>query len=358
VLADRYALKELIAHGGMADVYRATDQLLRRQVAVKMLRDVPGGAADRLRFAAEAQTLARLSHPGLVTVLDAGASDSQPYLVMELIEGSSLADCAGRTLDADRVTEIGRQVADALAYAHAAGVVHRDVKPGNVLLGPDGRVWLADFGIARLLADTARHTSTGLVIGTASYLSPEQAQGVAVTPASDVYSLGLVLLEALTGTTAYPGAGVESAVARLGRAPEIPEHLPGGWRRLLSEMTAMSPADRPSAVDVAERLRDVRTADEEPTTPLAVPATRLLTEPLPTMPPQEESPGLVVADGRRRWVWIAAAVAAVGALAVLITLQLHGGASGADRVRMPSDVPQRLEQPLRQLHDAVNGETP
>jgi serine/threonine protein kinase len=255
VLADRYELHEVLGRGGMADVYRATDRLLSRQVAVKVLRDAAGDETDRLRFTHEARTLARLSHPGLVMVLDAGITSEQPFLVMELVEGSTLSQlCASGPVDPSRARTIGARVADALAYAHAQGIVHRDVKPGNVLLGTDRRVKLADFGIARLIGDTVRHTRTGLAIGTAAYLAPEQVRGEELTTAADVYSLGLVLLEALTGQRAYPGTPTEAALARLARAPHVPADLPDDWPALLTAMTALAPADRPGAAEVAERL--------------------------------------------------------------------------------------------------------
>ncbi len=242
VLGDRYELGEVIGRGGMADVYRASDRTLHRDVAIKVLRETAGDESDRNRFTGEARTLARLNHAGLVMVLDAGISAEQPFLVMELVEGQTLAQlCSGGGLDADRVRAIGAQVAEALAYAHGRGVVHRDVKPGNVLLGAGERVKLADFGIARLIGDTVRHTKTGHAIGTAAYLSPEQVRGEDVTPAADIYALGLVLLEALTGERAYPGSPTESALARLSRPPERPgRRTPGPGRPAVRD-------DRPRA---------------------------------------------------------------------------------------------------------------
>ncbi len=226
VVADRYTLGERLGSGGMAVVYRATDRVLHRDVAVKVLRDTADDETDRLRFTTEARTLAALSHRHLVMVLDAGTTGDQPFLVMELVEGVTLSQrIADGPLPPDEVAVIGAQLADALAYAHDRGVIHRDVKPGNVLLGAGG-VKLADFGIARLVGDTVRHTKTGQAIGTAAYISPEQVLGHDVTPAADVYALGLVLLEVLTGERAYPGSSTEAALARLHRPPHVPDTLP------------------------------------------------------------------------------------------------------------------------------------
>ncbi len=163
----------------MADVHRATDRLLDRQVAVKVLRDVAGDPADRARFTAEARTLANLSHRGLVTVLDAGIDEQHPFLVMELVEGRSLARRAGTRgrWGPTRPRASAPSWPPPWPTPTTAGVVHRDIKPGNVLLGADRRVKLADFGIARLIGDTVRHTRTGTAVGTAAYLSPEQVRG-------------------------------------------------------------------------------------------------------------------------------------------------------------------------------------
>ncbi|WP_121252185.1 serine/threonine-protein kinase [Nocardioides ferulae] len=284
VLGGRYRLEGLIGRGGMADVHRGTDQLLHRPVAVKVLRDTTAEESARERFVAEARTLAALSHRNLVMVLDAGITGDHPFLVMELVDGETLADCcSGRALEADRVAEIGGQLAEALAYAHGQGVVHRDVKPANVLLGDDGRVRLADFGIARLLGDTVRHTRTGQAIGTAAYLAPEQVRGAEVTTSVDVWSLGLVLLEALTGRREYPGPAVEAAMARLHRVPDVPADLPAPWPDLLRRMTDPDPARRPAAEEVAAVLRGAagRAASE----PVPTQATRVLTARHPVPPP-------------------------------------------------------------------------
>ena len=255
VIADRYRLERLLGNGGMADVVLATDLVLDRQVAVKLLREATDSEGDLSRFLAETHTLARLSHPGLVTVLDGGTMPGgHPYLVMELVDGPALSASLESPMDPVRVAEIGAQVAAALAYAHTQGVVHRDVKPGNVLLRGDGRVKLADFGIAKLVGDQSRHTRTGTVLGSVHYLAPEQVAFEEITPAVDVYGLGLLLLRCLTGRHAFDGPTIESALARLTADPEVPADLPSGWRELLTSMTARAPQERPTAAEVAGRL--------------------------------------------------------------------------------------------------------
>lgn len=344
VLGDRYEIGSLVGRGGMADVYRATDTLLHRPVAVKVLRDDTPDGPDRARFTAEARTLAQLSHTGLVMVLDAGIGTSnRPYLVMELVEGRTLGQAlADGPLDLEQVGAIGVQVAEALAYAHDRGVVHRDVKPGNVLLGEDQRVKLADFGIARLIGDTVRHTQTGQAIGTAAYLAPEQVTGGELSGAVDVYSLGLVLLEALTGVRTYPGTPVEAALARLSRQPEVPSYLPAAWRDLVTSMTAVDPAERPSAASVAECLRT------QPTTVI----------PIPTIREVEAVPRRPLLDRIRALPAHQVGVAAV--LAILVLLIVAAGlAAGRDdgpgERELPPNTPPQLEQPLADLHDAVEG---
>ncbi|HEX5089047.1 MAG TPA: protein kinase [Nocardioides sp.] len=258
-VADRYRLHRLLGRGGMADVHEAIDTRLDRRVAVKLLREATANETDRARFLSEARLLARLSHPRLVRVLDAGVDRDRPFLVLELVRGSTLGDALVAPLPPARVSAIGADIAAALAHVHAAGVVHRDVKPGNVLVGEDGTARLADFGIARLVDDTSHHTRTGHVVGTVAYLAPEQVAGEPVTTAVDVYSLGLVLLESLTGGRAYAGTSVEVALARLHRAPAIPATLPAPWRELLTAMTARDPGDRPTAAQVVARLRGAAT---------------------------------------------------------------------------------------------------
>ncbi|MDP9436217.1 MAG: serine/threonine protein kinase, partial [Actinomycetota bacterium] len=270
-VAGRYRLLELCGRGGTAEVWRALDEALGRVVAVKLVTVPTDEGAQRA--GEEARLLARLSHPSLVPVYDAGTdADDRPWVVMELVQGETLGDTVRRgPLHPGRAATVGAAVAEALAYVHAQGLVHRDVKPGNVLVGDDGRVRLTDFGIARLV-DAAKVTATGMTVGTASYLSPEQVLGERVTAAADVYALGLVLLECLTGRREYAGAAVEVALARLSRPPAVPPDLPSGWPGLLAAMTAREPAVRPSAAEVAQELRRIAAGGQGTTALQTVPA--------------------------------------------------------------------------------------
>ena len=265
LVGDRFRIESVVGVGGMATVYRAVDESLGRTVALKVFRSELADADDVRRQRDEVQLLASLNAPGLVTLFDAvaegGVGDhGRAFLVLEFVDG---IDLRTKLLDgppgAALIARIGSDVAGALSYIHRRGVVHRDVKPSNILLPHDHSTpgtplaKLADFGIARLL-DDARLTATGTVIGTATYLSPEQAQGAMVGTASDVYSLGLVLLESLTGLRAFPGTAIEAVLARLARDPEIPITIDDSWRTLLTAMTARQPQDRPDAASVAATL--------------------------------------------------------------------------------------------------------
>ncbi|QEE62642.1 serine/threonine protein kinase [Salinibacterium sp. dk2585] len=246
----------------MSTVHRATDEALGRDVAVKVLAHGLTDAEGLTRHREEVQLLASLSHPGLVTLFDAATDEGADcaFLVMELIDGHDLRTrLLEGPLPPTEVAVIGRHLAEALTYTHSRGVVHRDVKPGNILLPRrDGEATgapakLADFGIARIV-DGARLTATGTVLGSAGYFSPEQALGAPLTGASDFYSLGLVLLEALTGERAFPGTAAESMAARIHRDPHVPAGLDPEWTEVLSLMTTRDPEQRLTGLDAAERL--------------------------------------------------------------------------------------------------------
>jgi len=208
VIAERYELEVLVEHGGMSSVYRGYDRMLERNVALKVLHPQFRDDTEYVeRFRREARAVAQLSHPHIVTVIDRGVSDGHQYIVFEFVAGENLKQMIERTgpLPVRRVVELAIQIADALAFAHAHGIVHRDVKPQNVLIDGSGEAKVTDFGIARTLDVERGVTQTGTVLGTSNYLSPEQAEGAPVTPATDVYSLGVVLYELLTGDVPFRG---------------------------------------------------------------------------------------------------------------------------------------------------------
>ena len=359
VIGGRYRLESLLGRGGSAEVWRASDQALERQVALKLV--TASGGEDAHRVGDEARLLAQLSHPGLVPVYDAGTDDhGRPWVVMELVDGETLADTIRRgAVPAERVAEVGARLADALGYVHAQGLVHRDVKPANVLLGKDGRVRLTDFGIARLV-DAAKVTATGLTVGTASYLSPEQVTSDPVGPPTDIYALGLVLLECLKGEREYPGSAVEVALARLNRQPVIPP-LPGGWGGLLAAMTDRDPDRRPTAQQVATDLHAVATGGQA-TTVLAAPRrpaadrtqvidrTRMMTTAQPAAPP----PAARVVPARRSpWPVVALVTAVAALLLAALFLSQRGPTTVPDQVQVDKSVPGQLRQDLVKLQDRV-----
>jgi tRNA A-37 threonylcarbamoyl transferase component Bud32 len=266
LLSGRYRIDALIGRGSQSTVYRAHDELLQREVAVKLFRDAANDLEHTRRQGQEVRILAGMSHHALVTLFDAGADLSNPdsrytYLVMELVRGQDLRHrCLQGPLSAAHMAHIGYDLADGLSYIHHHGVVHRDIKPANIMLVDYSnddrrpRAKLTDFGVAAMLGHN-RADDDGGTSGTPAYLSPEQAAGEPAGPASDVYSLGLVLLEGLTGTMAYPGAPIQSAVARLLHDPQIPEELAPMWVALLSSMLSRDPAARPRAREVSLALR-------------------------------------------------------------------------------------------------------
>jgi len=251
LLAGRYRLGALVGRGAMGEVHRGYDMRLERPVAIK--RFTAGGEPDRQRFVEEARLLAGMTHPGLVTLYEAVEEEGVRYLVMQLVNGPSLHAALEREKPTlGEVLALGRHLLPTLAYVHSRGVVHRDVKPSNILVDLDGEAFLADFGLARLV-ETAGITRSGEIVGTAAYLAPEQVRGETVTTAVDVYALGLVLLQCLTGRQEFPGTQTESALARLTRDPVIPGWLPVRLAELLSEMTHARPECRPTAQDCVTR---------------------------------------------------------------------------------------------------------
>jgi eukaryotic-like serine/threonine-protein kinase len=306
----RYRIDRPLGHGGMASVYLGQDEQLGRPVALKLLAEnLSADQALRERFVREARLAARLSHPNVVQVFDSGEQDGRPYLVMEYVEGRSLAEAVreqGKLAPAE-VADIAEQACAGLAHAHEHGLVHRDLKPGNLLRRDDGCVKIADFGIARA-AESTRLTQVGTVLGTATYLSPEQAAGAEATPASDLYTLGVTLYELLTGSPPYriesladlPSVQRDGAIPPPGAPPELAG--PVMW------CLAVDPARRPgSAAELGQAIGGApNQSATAPTTVLPrpgrwAPATRHI------------SP---------RW-WLAAAV--LGVIVLVVVLATRGG---------------------------------
>jgi serine/threonine-protein kinase len=313
LLAGRYELQEVVGSGGMAVVYRATDQMLGRQVAVKVLREQFAEDDEIVaRFEREAKSAARLAHPNVVDIYDVGQDGATHFIVMALIEGENLKGLVRRTgaLRPAEVIRLGREIAAALEYAHRRGLVHRDVKPQNVLLDGQGHARLADFGIAQA-ADAISLTQTGTVLGTAQYMAPEQARGRGTTPVSDIYSLGIVLYELATGKPPFDGGPpLAIALRQVEEAPRLPRelnpNLPPQLEAVILKALAKAPADRfQSAAELAEALAATLQPAREPTARVAVvdrpaprPSGRTATPPEPTtrrQPPAPPPP----APGRR-----------------------------------------------------------
>jgi eukaryotic-like serine/threonine-protein kinase len=315
-MSGRYQLEEPLGHGGMASVYRARDTALGREVALKVLAEnLTGDEELRKRFLREARLAARLSHPNVVSVFDVGEEENgQPFIVMELIEGETLAE-RGR-VSADEARGLALQAARGLTHAHEAGLVHRDVKPANLLLRRDGTLKIADFGIARA-TETTRLTQVGTVLGTAAYLAPEQALGEEVGPAADVYSLGAVLYELLTGRPPFEFESLADLAEKqraMAIAPvrELAPETPRALEDLVMRCLARNPSYRPSAAELVGEL--------EPAAP--EPPTQRLPQP----------------QAERRKLWLALAALLVVA-AILLAVALSTGGSGSSPPPRPRAVP-------------------
>jgi serine/threonine-protein kinase len=341
LIADRYELEELVGTGGMSSVFRAHDRQLERRVAIKILHEHYAADPEYLeRFRREARAVARLSHPNIVTVIDRGDDDGRQFIVFEHVDGENLKELVLRTgrLPVRRALELALAVADGLAFAHDHGLVHRDVKPQNVLLSGEGEVKVTDFGIARSLHMEHGVTQTGTVLGTAEYLAPEQASGKPVSPATDVYSLGVVLWELLAGDAPFVGENFVAVALRhvnepppslLERRPDVSPRLDAAVQRAL----AKDPARRfPSMAAFAKELRACL-ADADGAAPLPPfehdAGATLITRPAPAPPPARRR-----RSRRRRplgWVLLALAIAAAAFAAVFLlggAGHRHSGSGG------------------------------
>src|SRR5918997_4324933 len=282
-LADRFVLEHELGSGGMARVFLGRDEVLDRPVAIKLLDPVHGGTEIGDRFEREGRTAARLAHPNIVQVYDAGEAEldgkETSYIVMEYIPGGDLKgliDERGKLPGAE-LARLGDEVCAGLAHAHERGVIHRDIKPHNILLDENGHAKVSDFGIARAL-DATQATRTGAYLGTALYSSPEQLRGEKATPKSDIYSLGVTLYQAAVGAPTFTGSPpIEIASQHVSKTPVPPRErgadISGNLEALILGCLAKDPDDRPTAEEVRSRLdeeiRAAAAAQTQPTTPVA-----------------------------------------------------------------------------------------
>ena len=346
---DRYRLQLRIAIGGMGEVWQAEDELILRQVAIKILKEEYLSDPNFLeRFRSEARSAALVEHEGIANVFDYGEDTGAAYLVMELVPGESLSRLLEREkrLSEERVLDIIGQTSRALAAAHARGLVHRDIKPGNLLITPDGRVKITDFGIARV-GDQVPLTKTGQVMGTVQYLAPEQATGKASTPATDLYSLGVVSYEALAGKRPFTGENqMAIAMAHINEMPPaLPENIDPRVQNLVLSCLAKKPNQRPeSATSLAIRaealLREKRRGAPAPIKPTLQdgPVTEVLvadTAPLPRAP--------IV------WPWIATLVLlALTAVVVIVAILSDVDTDGIDVSPSPTQTQTQEPQPTQE----------
>jgi eukaryotic-like serine/threonine-protein kinase len=351
VLGGRYRVEARIGAGGMAEVYRGIDGVLDRTVAIKIL--LPQFARDASfveRFRREAQAAARLNHPNIVGVYDSGADGETQYIVMEFIEGRTLADfmAGGGSFTSFSAIEVAEKVCDALAYAHVAGVIHRDIKPANVMVTRQGVVKVMDFGIARIVAGPETAPQTSAVLGTAAYISPEQAQGQPVDGRSDIYSLGAVLYEMLAGRPPFTGdTPVAVAYKQVNETPMPPSlvnaDVPPQLDAVVMRALAKNPANRYQAADEfradLERARQGQEVQATPLLPIGAEATQVIARPQDTsvLPPQEEPPG----SGRKVWLGVLIGILVVAVLAGGGYLLANGLLSGNS-----SPTPQTVQVPI------------
>lgn len=322
LVADRYRLTTSLGRGAMGEVWRATDEVLGREVAVKLLLPTSPDCAARERFRREAMIAGRLTHPNVVAVHDFGYHESHPYLILELVTGASLADRLEKlgSFPPREVRRIAGQVAAGLVEAHGHGVVHRDIKPGNLLMTPEGTVKLADFGIARLDETDEGLTQAGLIVGTSYYLAPERALAQAAGPASDMYSLGCVLYQLMTGHVPFTADNPAGVIYQHVHTPPVPPgelrpEFAGPFEHFLLRLLAKEPEARPTASELAEWARNAATVPE---------------------------PALVV-GARQRKSMLAVATMAIGVVVAAALMVDPGGRVGS---MMPEDAPKPTVTPV------------
>jgi tRNA A-37 threonylcarbamoyl transferase component Bud32 len=361
LLAGRYELEGVLGHGGMAEVFLGTDRVLGRRIAVKVLADrFARDTSFVTRFRREAQSAAALNHPNVVSVFDTGSDDGTHFIVMEYIRGKTLSEVIREDapLLPQRAAEIAEGVAQALAFAHQAGIIHRDVKPGNIMLTPTGDVKVMDFGIARATASESL-TQTATVLGTATYFSPEQAQGEPVDARSDIYSLGVVLYEMLTGRPPFSGdSAVTIAYKHVREDPVPPSRLnpdvPAALDAVVMKCLAKNPENRYQTVDeLIQDLDRFRSGLPVRATPLMAGATTQVvdrasrrTSVLPPTPPEEDD---------RRKKWIVGAILGVLLLVILVGLFLLGRSltnTGETQVAIPNVIGKTLPVARAELEQA------
>ncbi len=376
----RYRLESRIATGGMGEVWRATDTVLGREVAVKILKhEYADDPTFRSRFSSEARHAASLHHPGVASVFDAGefpdddgSGHPRPYLVMELVPGQPLSALlrGGEPMPPDTAADLVAQAADAIAAAHAMGIVHRDVKPGNLLVTPQGQVKITDFGIARA-ADVAGITQTGQVLGTPAYLAPEQAEGREATAASDVYALGVVLYECLAGVRPFVrDTPVSTALAHLrDEPPPLPADVPEQLRAVVATALAKDPSERfDSMAAMAHALRGGPVAAGLAGAAGAAGAAALADQPDATRvfdgPPvvPTSATRAVTTGERRRPAWLPWVGAAVAVLLVVLAISLLGGedagAPAGDNPDQPAETTPPPEKSASQNPTATDQSSP